>query len=207
MSQEEKAQETAQSSSPSIGKLAIPVWILMVALLLGYRGCIFVDHSAGGMAFSSNIYGPYHSAEEIDALLPKSGDAAVLAKGKAIYNNICSGCHQATGMGTPGVFPPLAGSDWVLDEGPNRIIRIVLNGLQGPIKVNGKQYNNVMVGFDGVLSEDDIAAVLSYVRNEAAWGNEAGTLVTSEQVKAIKDEISGRSKAWSETELLQISVQ
>ena len=203
----QKEQQTAQQSSPSIGRLAIPVWILMVALVLGFRGCLFVDSNAGGMAFDSEIYGPYHSKEELDELLPKSGDAAVLAKGKVVYNNVCSGCHQTSGMGTPGLFPPLAGSDWVLDEGPNRIIRIVLNGLQGPIKVNGKQYNNVMVGFDGVLSEEDVAAVLSYVRNASEWGNEAGTLVTPEQVSAVKDEIGGRSKAWSEAELLQIPVQ
>ena len=104
--------------------------------------------------------------------------------GKQTFNNIgCISCHQATGQGVPGQYPPLAGSDWLLGEGPNRIIRIVLNGFTGPVQVSGGQFNNTMTPFGPVLSDEQIAAVLTYVRSE--WGNK-GAPVTPEQVKKIR---------------------
>jgi len=95
--------------------------------------------------------------------------AAAPADGKALFNEQCSSCHQPNGAGLPGNFPPLAGNrDLMLD----RLFPayVVINGLQGKITVNGKEYNGVMPSF-AHLSDGEIAAVIEFVRK--SWGNDA----------------------------------
>jgi nitrite reductase (NO-forming) len=79
------------------------------------------------------------------------------------------------------VFPPLAGSDYLLKD-PKRAIGIVLNGLSGPVTVNGKNYDSVMPPMSQ-LNDDEVANILSYVLN--GWGNQGG-VITSDQVKAVR---------------------
>jgi nitrite reductase (NO-forming) len=97
--------------------------------------------------------------------------------GSALYKGTCSVCHQDNGQGIPAVFPPLAGSDFLLAN-QRRAIEIVLNGLSGPITVNGKQYNSVMPPMSQ-LNDDEIANILTYVLN--GWGNNDG-IVSAEHV-------------------------
>jgi mono/diheme cytochrome c family protein len=108
-----------------------------------------------------------------------SPTAQAAPDGKAIYTTRCASCHQATGQGVPGVFPPLAGAEIVNGPGAEHI-KIVLKGLSGPIKVKGKMYNGAMPPHS-MMSDADIAAVINFER--AAWGNK-GTPVTPAQVKA-----------------------
>ena len=82
----------------------------------------------------------------------------------------------------PGAYPPLAGSEWLLNN-PEVPIRIVLHGVQGPITVKGSSFNNAMTPFGDQLSDAEIAAVLSYERS--SWGNNAAP-VTSEQVATVR---------------------
>lgn len=197
-------QKTEKASSPSIGRMAVPVWILMVGLLLGYRGCIYVDSSSAGMSFSSDIYGPYHSQQEIEQLLPKSGDEDWIRKGKNVYGTYCAACHQTGGGGSPGQFPPLANSDWVIAEGPNRIIRIALYGVAGPITVSGQPFNSQMPPFGSpTMSDDQVAQVVSYIRNSKDWGHPEVGIVTAEQVTAIR-EAEGERPQWKAADLLGI---
>jgi len=111
-------------------------------------------------------------------------DPAVMAVGKAQFL-ICSACHGQNAEGTP-LAPPLAGSEWV--KGPvSNLIRIQLRGLEGPIKVAGKEYN--IVGGMAPLNyqtDEQIAAVLTYVRN--SFGNKASA-VSADQVKALRSEV------------------
>jgi nitrite reductase (NO-forming) len=100
--------------------------------------------------------------------------------GKGVYERICTTCHQPDARGLPGVFPPLAQSDFLLKDA-DRAIRVLLEGLQGPITVNGQTFNGVMPNF--ALSDDEIAAVLSYVRGN--FGN-AGSPVTLADVQRIR---------------------
>lgn len=102
------------------------------------------------------------------------------AKGKAIYTKTCVACHQATGLGIPNAFPPLAKSDY-LNKDTNRAIKAVMNGLHGPITVNGKKYNSAMPTQN--LKDDQIADVLTYVYS--SWGNN-NTKVTPAMVKALR---------------------
>ena len=89
--------------------------------------------------------------------------------GGTVYAGNCQACHQATGLGLAGAFPPLVESGWVLGE-PEVIGQILLHGIQGPIEVLGEVYNGVMPAFPQ-LSDAELAAVTNYVRTE--WGNEA----------------------------------
>ena len=102
--------------------------------------------------------------------------------GEAHFNGTCSVCHQANGQGIEGVFPPLAGSD-LLAKTPKRAISIALNGLSGPLTVNGKTYNSVMPPMSQ-LNDDEIANILTYVTH--AWGNKGAGAFTAAEVSAVR---------------------
>ncbi len=102
--------------------------------------------------------------------------------GRRLFTSICAACHQATGRGVPDLFPPLAGSDF-LNADKRRAIKIVINGRQGEVVVNGLKFNNSMPSFP--LTDEDIANVLTFVYN--SFGN-AGFDVSPEEVKRLRSE-------------------
>ena len=106
--------------------------------------------------------------------------AKTTAEGQTLYETHCVACHQVSGEGLPGAFPPLAESDYLL-ENPLRAINIVLNGLSGPITVNGQEYNAVMPGL-AYLNDEQIADIVNYTLN--AWGNEGGSVTTLQVAEA-----------------------
>ena len=116
------------------------------------------------------------------------------------YTEICQACHQATGLGLEGAFPPLAGSEW-LNGNPTIPIAIVLKGLQGEIAVKGKTYNSVMMAWESALNDDDLASTLTYARSQ--WGNRA-TVITAAQVKAARLKFKARTTPWTAAELRAI---
>jgi mono/diheme cytochrome c family protein len=116
------------------------------------------------------------------------------------YEQVCAACHQATGVGVEGAFPPLAGSSWVTGRA-DIPIAIVLHGLQGPIEVSGKTYNSAMTPWATVMSDAEIAATLTYARS--SWGNRASA-VTTVQVRAVRARFSTRTTPWTATELRAI---
>ena len=111
--------------------------------------------------------------------LALQGYSQQAAKGKVVYDKVCIACHQATGQGIPGAFPPLAKSDY-LNKDVNRAIKGVVKGLTGPITVNGKKFNSAMPA-QSTLTDQQIADVFTYVY--ASWGNNK-TVVTPAMVKA-----------------------
>lgn len=119
------------------------------------------------------------SPESSMAAAPANGAAA--SDGAKVYSTNCSSCHQASGQGVEGTFPPLAGNPVVTGD-PKKVIGIVKNGLNGKIEVKGHSYNGMMPAWGQQLSDGDIAAVVTYVRS--SWGNKAGA-VTADQVKAV----------------------
>jgi mono/diheme cytochrome c family protein len=126
------------------------------------------------------------------ATVSKKGGAA----GDQLFGSLCSACHQATGQGLPGVFPPLAGSEWV-NAPDGTPAKILLAGLSGSVTVKGQTYNGQMPTFKQ-LSDDEIAGVLTYLRS--SWGNTAPA-VTAESVKTVRDSLKDRAQPWSEAEL------
>jgi mono/diheme cytochrome c family protein len=176
-------------------------WLMALLGVLAVWGDQYLINRAAD--FHPQVYTPYLSFYEVDTLNPKSPEEMLAAKGRMIFQSYCQPCHQANGAGVPGQFPPLAGSDWVGVPGPNRIIRIVLNGFSGPVTVNGASYNGAMFEFRKSLSDDDIASVLTFVRGNREWGN-SGAPVTSAQVAAIRKKIGERGDPWTAEELLKV---
>jgi glucose/arabinose dehydrogenase/mono/diheme cytochrome c family protein len=119
--------------------------------------------------------------------------------GKAIYDGLCLTCHQADGKGLPGIYPPVAASDWVAGDA-GALVRILLHGLSGPVTVNGQPYGvQVPLPMPPMgLDDRQLADVLTYVRS--AFGN-AAPAVTVEQVAAERAATRGRTTPWTATEV------
>ena len=119
-----------------------------------------------------------------------------MKRGAAVYARTCIACHQPTGMGLPPVFPPIANAPIAVGN-PELPIKFILQGLMGPITVNGMTYNSMMPPVVGV-TDGDIADVLTYVRQ--SFGNQ-GNPVSADQVKAVRAATAGRSAMWTTAEL------
>lgn len=133
-----------------------------------YLGDMASDLAAVGEAAAARAAGNLTMEDQIKA-------------GAALYNGTCSVCHQANGAGLADVFPPLASSDYLMAD-KQRSIEVVLNGLSGPVTVNARQVNSVMPPMSQ-LTDDDIANILTYVRN--SWGNQ-GAAVTKDEVARVR---------------------
>ncbi len=170
---------------------------------------VIVDHSLfrafnKGALGMMKVDGPenkaIYSGKEVDSayLGDKAGDLAAVSTatkaqsagtltkdmqvqaGSALFAGTCSVCHQANGEGLTGVFPPLAKSDFIAAD-RTKAIGVVLNGLSGPVKVNGKDYNSMMPPMSQ-LTDDEVANILTYVTN--TWGNTGGQFTQAEVSKA-----------------------
>jgi mono/diheme cytochrome c family protein len=182
------------------GRSTVPVWMIVILAILGYWGLVQLNDYGGG--FQPGAYEPYNSvSDEMDAWPPPVGPNLKL--GRKVFETYCQVCHQATGLGMPGQFPPLAGSDWVGADAPNKIVRIALNGATGPFTVKGQPFNNTMVPWRDTLTDEEIASVLSFVRGYADWGNKAPP-VTAAEVKAIRDKTTTKNGPWTMDELMKL---
>jgi mono/diheme cytochrome c family protein len=194
------AQMLREKSEPREGASPVPI-VLLLLLLFVFSGLIFFGgiymarYSAGfsALAFDETVHPG--EGEAIDVQPPDP-----LVVGSRLYTQNCVVCHQATGQGLPPVFPPLVDSEWVTGS-ERRLIRILLHGLGGEIVVKGVTYNGIMPAFGPSTlnwSDEDIAAVLSFIRQE--WGNAADP-VSPETVAAVRAETADRTAAWTAAEL------
>lgn len=184
----------SEAAEPRAGDTAVPVWLIIVLFVLLYWGMVYFDQHSGW--FNPHIYTPYRSADELALYQPPTGGPDLM-RGRAVYENICGLCHNNDGMGKPGQAPPFVGSEFVLGS-PNRMIRIPLAGLAGPVQVAGQQWNLAMPAMGAALPDDDLAAVLTYIRQ--SWGNKASA-ITPEQVKAVRTEVGSRTQPWTVEQL------
>lgn len=122
-----------------------------------------------------------------------------LIKGQALYQVSCASCHQPGGQGLEGVAPPLAGTRWP-SESTARLARIVLHGLRGPITVAGTEYNLEMPAM-GFFADEDIAAILSYLR--FTWGQPSKP-VSPEAIRQIRAQTRDRADSWTLPELQEL---
>lgn len=111
-----------------------------------------------------------------------SAQNAQMTKGAKVYNEYCKTCHQANGQGLGTVFPPLAKSDYLASKTKDVIIKEVVSGKSGKVKVNGKEFNGVMAPLPAKYKNEDVAAVLTYVYS--SFGNKA-TTITAADVKKV----------------------
>jgi mono/diheme cytochrome c family protein len=131
--------------------------------------------------------------EKIEVKVPvkfSKAEAEVYRLGSEVFHREahCVTCHQANGQGMMNIYPPLLNSKWVTGN-PDRLIKLTLHGLWGPMEVNGTLYDPSkgvppMTAFKAILKDEEIAAVLTFVRN--TWGNEA-SIVTPDQVKTLRE--------------------
>jgi mono/diheme cytochrome c family protein len=131
--------------------------------------------------------GPVTVSPSQGAAPPAQAAAPVAADGAQIFASRCASCHQATGAGLPGVFPPLAGSEWVNGDA-SAVAEILLLGINGPITVKGATFQGVMPAFGHQLSDAEIAA--------GSFGNKSPA-VTADVVKAEIAKLGNRSTPWA----------
>lgn len=187
-----------QTNKPDKGDGSYPTYPLVLLGIMCssvFFGSLYLAHYSSN--FDPLIYNENAKPVAGGPVVPTVTPAML---GKRVYTNICMTCHQANGQGQAGVYPPLVASEWAVGS-EERIVRIVLQGLNGPITVEGKEYNNVMTPLGSVLRDDQIANVLSYVRQE--WGNNAPE-VTAETVARIRAATADRKQPWTAAELLEI---
>lgn len=174
-----------EKPEPKEGYTPMPLFLLgFVSAMIFVVSIYFIHFRAG---FDPMVYDERFDPDTMGSGAAQAVAVDPMVAGKRFYNQVCATCHQANGMGVAGNFPPLAGSSWVLED-EARLIRILLNGLQGPIEVEGNIYNGLMPAFrQGSAynwSDERIAHVLTYVR--ASWGNDASA-ITPEQVTEIRE--------------------
>ena len=165
-----------------------PAWVWVVSVLLLFMMGFYLGRYGGTW---STVAHEVESPALAGAPPPKK-----LVKGDQVFVGVCQTCHQSTGMGIAGQYPPLVGSEWLLRDAETPV-RIVLYGLEGQLTVKGSAFNNKMPAFHDKLTDDEIAAVITHVR--AAWGN-AAQPVTPEIVSAIRAKLGVRNP-WTAPEL------
>ena len=192
-------QECGGGESSGNSGAPISPWLVGAFMLGLFWGGFYLAFHSGG--FRQDVY-------EFDAVNWAGGGSAGAAVpvdpkvvGKRLYTQNCIVCHQATGQGVAGQFPPLAGSEWVNGNdkhGENHLVLLMLHGHQGPMKVMGGNYNNAMPQWKQ-LTDDQIAAVLTYIRSD--WGNK-GTPIEPAFVAGIRSEHKDQGEPWTEAQLM-----
>ncbi|HEX6546233.1 MAG TPA: cytochrome c [Bryobacteraceae bacterium] len=186
-----------EMSEPKDGIAPTPVWLMLFFFVLAGWSGYYIANNAGG--FRGDVYNEHFVEGGAPPEKPKPVDPMVL--GRQTFN-MCMQCHQDTGKGIPATYPPLAGSPIVLGD-PATPVRILLHGLHGKITVEGATFNGEMPSWDR-LSDEQISAVLTYVRN--SWSNNAPPVET-ELVTAIRQQTAGRSQPWTWPELQEAAKQ
>jgi len=194
--QQVHAQLQKKKPEKTDGYSMLPLVLLGLMCCAVFFGSIYLAHFS--LRFDPLVYSEHANREKPGAVKVVALTRAQM--GKKVFDTTCIACHQANGLGVPGQYPPLAASEWVTGS-EERIIRIVLHGLNGPITVEGKEYNNVMAPLGGALKDEQVANVISYVR--ASWGNTAPE-VTPEAVAKVRADTAGRNTFWTAAELLKI---
>jgi mono/diheme cytochrome c family protein len=186
-SRPEDAFELGRVETPA----PIPTWTWVLALIvitwaMWYGASEYRGHAEMLAVAAPGVAAPAPPAPAAPAPTGPAGARSAApadkARGAQVFGNYCAPCHQPTGQGLPGVFPPLAGSATVRDKNPSEHLRTVLDGLQGKT-IQGTAYAAAMPPFGPQLEDADVAAVVNYERS--SWGNDA-PLVRPEDVAAAR---------------------
>jgi mono/diheme cytochrome c family protein len=198
MTDEQRDMQVREHPEPIERNNPVP-WLLgLVASCLCVWGVSYflLNPNLGRPAAVASAAAPTTTGQAtVGQATPATAQAAApaAADGGQIFTSRCASCHQATGAGLPGVFPPLAGSEWVNGDGTT-VTGILLLGINGPITVKGATFSGMMPAFGSTLSDAEIAAVASHVRS--SFGNNSPA-VTADAVKVERDKLGSRTTPWA----------
>jgi len=177
-----------EHSDPDERVRPLPWLFTMFLGAMGMWGAFYIVATPSGEA---SAYGDQRTVALLRPPVAVAG-AAPAVDGKQLFGAKCVACHQASGLGVAGVFPPLAGAEWVLGS-EKVLIAILLHGVQGELEVKGNKYNGAMPAF-GTLADAELAALLSYIRSD--WGNQAAP-VTAAAVAAQREATKDQKSAYA----------
>ena len=180
------SQLSRDKDEPAEGFSLTPIFIVFLFCGFGFWAGLYLTQNSGNFAPSA-----------FDLNAPKAslaGGPVVFepdaAKGEKLFLANCAACHQATGLGVPGAFPPLVKSVWVTGS-EDRLVKAILAGLAGEIEVNGVKYNGNMPNIGAGLKDAQIAHIATYVRQ--AWGNVAEPVMDT-KVTEVRKAIGNRAQ-------------
>jgi mono/diheme cytochrome c family protein len=202
--QEVHAAIQREKREPRVGLEPLSIWLIAVYGIAIFTGGAYLGRYSGnfsgdgldplgGPPPAKKGGGPQGQQQQAE-LSPRD-------RGKKIFAANCQTCHQANGLGVPGQYPPLAGSEFTTG-GSKRPAMIVLKGLQGPVTVKGQKFGSaVMQPWEKTLTDQRVADVLTYERSE--WGNSASP-VTAEQIAALRKELASHPESFVEHDILAV---
>lgn len=187
---ERSPQRQREHADPDEGIRPLPWFLTMFLGAMAMWGAFYIYSTPSG---EDSAYGDQRTLASLRP--PEKSPAGGTSKvdGKLLFGSKCAACHQASGMGVPGVFPPLAGSEWVLGD-EKVLANILLHGISGEIEVKGTTYKGAMPSWYS-LTDDELAAVMSHIRGE--WGNKAGE-VASATVATQRDATKARTEPYKD---------
>jgi mono/diheme cytochrome c family protein len=183
-----RPQQARENPEPQEGSNPMPWFVILLTALLLVFGVVYIVQSD---LTDPPAWGDGRSVADLQGAAPLAAGAQV--DGAAVYASRCAACHQASGAGLAGAFPPLAASEWVTGKA-STLVALVLHGINGPLTVKGKTYNGAMPAFGTQLQDAEIAAVLTHIRNQ--WGN-AAEAITAETVVQVRKDTEGQTAPYS----------
>jgi mono/diheme cytochrome c family protein len=182
------AQREREKDEPLESNRPLPWFLVMSLGALAMWGAFYIASTPSG---EDSAYGDQRTVASLRPAVLLAG-AAPAVDGKQLFGAKCAACHQGSGLGVAGVFPPVAASEWVL--GDEKILtNILLHGVNGEMVVKGNTYKGAMPAWN-TLSDDEIAAVLTYIRSD--WGN-AAPPVKAETIKSQRELTKARTEPYA----------
>jgi mono/diheme cytochrome c family protein len=179
-----EAPRLRENADPDEGIRPLPWFLVMLLGAMAMWGAFYIYTTPSG---EDSAYGDQRTVADLRPPVTAVG-AVSTVNGKQVYGAKCAACHQATGLGVAGVFPPLADSEWVLGD-DKRLINILLHGVNGAMVVKGVEYKGAMPAWKS-MSDEELAAVMTYIRTD--WGNQAPA-ITALAVKAQREATASRT--------------
>ena len=191
-----------EKREPLVGREALSLRLIAIYAVTVFFGGFYFGRYTGDFSGASLDPGGAQqltrNSTSTGAVAQQIVELSPAARGKKIFLANCATCHQASGTGVAGQYPPLAGSEYVTG-GTGRLGMILIKGLQGPLTVKGGQYGSaVMQPWEKTLTDAKIADALTYIRSE--WGNNAPA-VAAEGIAALRKELAGRTESWTQADL------
>ena len=182
------AQRLREKVDPNESNRPLPWFLVMSLGAMAMWGAFYIYSTPSG---DDSSYGDQRTVASLRPPVVLAGAASAI-DGKQVFGAKCVACHQGSGLGVAGVFPPVAASEWVI--GDEKILaNILLHGINGEMIVKGNTYKGAMPAWKS-LSDDELAAVLTYIRSD--WGN-AAPPIKAETIKNQRELTKARTEPYA----------